>query len=1811
MDPRSTTQTAFQVRRLGRARAAGGFSRSPAVRRTSANAAFYTAEGVPTPPPADWNPRAQQLPSMVRLGQAPVPPNAPNKTDFGEGNSKKYKYALKENGEIDYDHPNPEYAAAFQALSSLRESPQRATLNTMVQAVQHLPVGMKLRLDLRGLSIGEIVVAITRKYGAPFLRGLYITARVRDIHVDLMSENGGVSPSYRDTQARHVPLWKVVPLNTTLPVFGGTRTLTQNIREMSRLLMEGSNTGNTSGSDMASFYLLSDVSLVRRTQAPSFDYISDVISPIRTGGFGELLTENTVYQFTAWELLDSYYQSYFKYANYKVTDGVRDKNYTRMKEKLMRFVFPPEKPLYADQLNEILKKKTFTLVIPGGSRCCVDVCIEMLVQLAREEYGDQLPLAILRLDMLQVRENLKKAYVEKKIRNESSRKRSREGTLSTQASKDPGLFGRQWKKRTELGYSSFFFKLLKEELDKHQVNIRLFYSRFVQRTSFLSHVQSEVSEAMKTTSFNDQTPDGFRRPPYGTNAPLNLSMFRINLNGEVHLHYPPNTPEAAKHPDIRDNDEDDKVGLLHAIGIFPYIPKHLLNSQYFSRALYDVIESKTKPYMKTKRLQSIGNCKVNEETISNLVNHQLERHRKAVTETLIYENLPENIRDIRPRRYQDPDRDTSNARREKSERLSFVQRPLVLSYDIETVELTQECVDSGVVPQKFLKVNPDPSKYSQIERQIPYMVQWVPVNLSDEGVILMKKDAAGDLPYRNETIEPSFSARDDWIIGGEEKDGNAKKYRKGWIVLDEAKIEIGQGQLGQCIEDFIENAFQWAMKHKYTSIVAFAHNGAQFDAIVGQSYNTKYKIHKILKVGGGLLNLTLKIPLGGDGKRHFTFSFRDTRKYLGGSLATLCSDFKLPKVWAKLDCPIAQVQWNTCFRQDVLDKIIPYGLNDAYALAFIVKQINRILCLHPFDIVVPGLEEYVCPQKTNVTLQTMKIPTDLFSKHLFDLNIHSLMYVKPPVIMFITIMSFVKKVLSCHVSQSHQRKTHTPQAIDIPALRHYVDMSLIAGRVTAYAKVYSSSRFGDILEAYMGDRLHDSKKFMQEAIEAQDVKRCFDETSLYPAAMTLNALPLGKLCKLTRTGAQHAVNVMECAACEERMSICVKHDVSYFGNVRPFAIVLVRNFTPSPEAKDSLLNIIGRKIRPIELKSTKGDAVGKMHLKKSDGLKYTLETDEEATFRLWGEVPEDLKEREQLDPGFIHNFNVHGTVQAYTNIDLYWARKVGFTFDVIGGMMWEMSPLLSSLYKGLFKLRAKAKQEGNNSLQLGLKTLLNGGYGVHCQKQFIKKEHVVDLPQDIYDCDVSDSRVKKHIRDYYHDVFDSRFVLRENTPLTTKQALVSASMPNDLGEFLGGSSPNHIGAAVVAYARHMMNLVMFPIMKERDGAVTYTDTDSSTIFEDTYRTLQEKMPHLIDEKGSTLGTLKNDHSTSSNPNACILFSALGGKKVKMHIVGNPDTGELTIHNTFKGFMSQSADADGRKWNIDNSRYVISKGLIDILYDGKPEPYEGDRWSRTIENGVRIEQNVLFTPKSETYLKHCAGYVHLTPPNPLYKKNPEEGAALLVGCIPHGSTKYMDNRMSSENKVWKVLLNPEDGSSTLGSSWPTFLDEHLDGRKDSTRVTRRTLMDFLDKYYSKRHLHHGEFERVRLNPKDHTSDQIKTHEESEDTRQKKHEKEFAEYNEIQHVLEKAKSLDKQPYVSSDEDMDTARCSENENSLSDSEEYTSTLDSSCIFPTSRSYADNFSLFQELELTPCAEEICLSDLDEDEEELFSLPPPNSQRP
>jgi hypothetical protein len=209
----------------------------------------------------------------------------------------------------------------------------------------------------------------------------------------------------------------------------------------------------------------------------------------------------------------------------------------------------------------------------------------------------------------------------------------------------------------------------------------------------------------------------------------------------------------------------------------------------------------------------------------------------------------------------------------------------------------------------------------------------------------------------------------------------------------------------------------------------------------------------------------------------------------------------------------------------------------------------------------------------------------------------------------------------------------------------------MGGRVSAYAKMYSSSRWGEVLAAYMEGGSASRPKIAQiirECIAKEDTCIVLDVTSLYPSAMAYCPMPMGSLSYLSADLCIDAVYSVGCPLCESLMQICPVHRVEK----RPFAVILINGGLRRGEGwseiseANPVRHLIGRKLKGRRERG--GCATTVMGGADVGGLVYTNEEDDEMTRRYWGITPKTAGD------------NILGECQAYTNIDLYWALKCGF-----------------------------------------------------------------------------------------------------------------------------------------------------------------------------------------------------------------------------------------------------------------------------------------------------------------------------------------------------------------------------------------------------------------------------------------------------------------------------------------------------------------------------------------------------------------------
>jgi hypothetical protein len=347
-----------------------------------------------------------------------------------------------------------------------------------------------------------------------------------------------------------------------------------------------------------------------------------------------------------------------------------------------------------------------------------------------------------------------------------------------------------------------------------------------------------------------------------------------------------------------------------------------------------------------------------------------------------------------------------------------------------------------------------------------------------------------------------------------------------------------------------------------------------------------------------------------------------------------------------------------------------------------------------------------------------------------------------------------------------------------------------------------------------------------------------------------------------------------------------------------------------------------------------------------DGLVYSLETMEEIIQRNGGK-------------------KVIGEFTCMTNVDLYWARRQGFDFEVVGGFGFGVSMVYADLIGPAFEQRIQAKKDGNKLLSNFLKLNYNGAFGVTAQNDITDGSSIITLPEPLRDFNVLDDECKGAIA--AAKVVDaSEYLTGESILLPSGQTYVKKKKFQHVAEYYCAHSPNHIGAAVLSYARHIMNLIMFNYDAEDS---LYTDTDSDDVCERVAEDLKRRGV-INDSSSAPLGTLKNDHGEGNGTEPRVFLSLFGAKKVKMHVTLNEE-GEVRVFNTFKGF--NPAIPSGM--NPAYAEMVMAHSLVDIGETFTSNPVEVTSWKRDFEvnGGVQIGEHMQHMD-IETYIGDCRGTV---------------------------------------------------------------------------------------------------------------------------------------------------------------------------------------------------------------------------------------------
>ena len=947
---------------------------------------------------------------------------------------------------------------------------------------------------------------------------------------------------------------------------------------------------------------------------------------------------------------------------------------------------------------------------------------------------------------------------------------------------------------------------------------------------------------------------------------------------------------------------DGSLGhMLHCVSVFPY-PICFSTPNTCRRGLVKELEDIYTPLLKNLYEKNCYNPDITYGEIEEFVRLQNERYDRDEVSTLIFgPSKKYNTTSSGVDECEDNDAPSSSSFKRK--RIPFNQhrdnpRNFVYAYDLETVDNTASIQDQVFAP--FRKVIPPSVEefYDPIECQIPFSAQWVCVNVDDEQKHLDRKLEKGIQPLE---YGPSSYSRED-----------RNQYKN--VFLGDPVTDYGEFQLGRCIESFLVDIAMDVKDRGGDIGYLYATNGSKFDSYVILQYQ-RFEITDILKTSRGILFAKLRVPLVKPGEQYdyqkeerglpkVSIILRDISLIVPGSLSRLCKGFDVPKQFCKQDFPIQMVNASNCYNIDVMRVCQNYGECDVLALAFIIKKINILI--------------------GNSVWKPALVSSD-----------------RPPIVQFLTCMSMIRKSTYLHFQNNIPKHLH-PKAIDIPGLRNWIIQAAIGGRVTPYSKTYASPFTPLILKAYNEANTETLKSIHRMMLQSGECMQCLDFTSLYPFTMDACPMPIGKPRSITPEECNFHIEIMGCRDCDDRRTLCDAHRYYFLkndSNLRPFSIIIVKNITHEHDVSwvKPFQNLCPRKVYSTSTL-------------KCMGLNYSLENNAEYFRRTEGKM-------KMLD------------THAFTNIDLYWMRRQGFFFEIVGGFTWHMSMIYNSFIGPAFQLRIDAKKEGNKLLSDFMKLNYNGAYGITIQQDIDDSYFMIRLPEEIRQSDPAlDPRVVEYVLKDSGDkskntagLLCSEELTGEGVYFVNGQTCLQKRKKKHLVEFFADQSPMQIGAAILAYARHIGNLVLFNL---NPLDYSYTDTDSIALSESVLMNDKSLQNLIMNRDDAPMGSLKNDHLDGNGEHPRIFFSVIGAKKVKGHFTLN-EKGEVRVYNTFKG-LNVSLDIDGKKMNPMYADYICTKTLISINETFTSNPVEVQAWKRDLQNGVSIGNHMQHLEK-ETYM----------------------------------------------------------------------------------------------------------------------------------------------------------------------------------------------------------------------------------------------------
>lgn len=794
-----------------------------------------------------------------------------------------------------------------------------------------------------------------------------------------------------------------------------------------------------------------------------------------------------------------------------------------------------------------------------------------------------------------------------------------------------------------------------------------------------------------------------------------------------------------------------------------------------------------------------------------------------------------------------------------------------------------------------------------------------------------------------------------------------------YLFEDEVQIEFGDDQLGKCVEDFLDSlrAKVVGMIHGEESLGAkvfcYAHNGSGFDSFIIKTFNSKFPVEKILVTPRGILSMTILLA------PRVRAIFRDTKLFFANKLSELCSTFNVPSCYSKTDFPITLVHARNFSHPSVRESYLEYLRNDVFSLACVVKHINDILIN--------------------------------FGRGIADAET---MLDEPPITKYVTLMSVVGKLQQNLFYTTLQIPPPIP--CDLPAIRKFINYANIGGRVTPYWRGYASRYAKNIIASYNLNQTDYLKKMYQWCKEKMAYTQVLDVTSLYPHVMTDYPMPCVSSQDIEYISAEEVsrtADAIHCYDCETQWRLCSKHRIAGEESLQNLGFVfgLVSDLK-KPTSRDLNYYTTQTGFTLSGSESLDTNLIPRK-LEKGCGLEYSF-LDDEGLRRFYGEGVGT--------PGLM----------CYTHYDLYAMKRVGWTFTVHGGFRFATSHAFRDYTLDLFRERIKAKQREKEQnlpkiMSTFYKLIYNGGYGKNAQQDINCQCIVVD--QD----DESLLRQKRIIK-------PDEVLLRNSDKthqLANSQWMMEIQKDPFSCELFADQSPNHIGAAVVATARHYMNLSMMRPCSL--GLCGYTDTDSANLHA---IAIHHFMPSSIYNETSEapMGTYKNDHEEGKDE--IVILSMFATKKVKLHVTLDAD-GEIRFYPTFKGFNPSPIDENGKQLSL----YEIEKekvlAIAEIFFEGNMKDVHQTEFRKDPTKGIIIDRNAKFSGNFATFYGHSKGaFIEKMPNGDFVEK-----------LVPVGHV-YNHNDDRHKKDVHYIEY------------WPRFMSNTLpDGRPNMRQTTKKDLETF--------------------------------------------------------------------------------------------------------------------------------------------------------